>query len=56
MMTRRQGRRCMQLVDGLKGTSKYWKLEDCIFWRTHFGRRKIGNMMIMNQKYPVLCN
>jgi len=36
----RRGRRCKQLMDGLKKTRKYWKLKeeaaDRTLWRTRF--------------------
>jgi hypothetical protein len=39
----RQGRRLEQLLDDLKETGVYWKLNekalDYTVWRTHFGRR-----------------
>jgi hypothetical protein len=41
-MTRRRGRRHMQLLDNLKETRRYWKLkeeaQDRTLWRTQFGR------------------
>jgi hypothetical protein len=38
-VTRRQGRRCKQLLGDLKEKRGYWKLEDeALVWRTRFGR------------------
>jgi len=41
-VTRRQGRRRKQLLDGLNGSGGYWKLKeeaiDRTLWRTGFGR------------------
>jgi hypothetical protein len=41
-MTGRRGRRYKQLLDGLKGKRRYWKLKeetlDPTLWRTRFGR------------------
>ena len=41
-VTRRQGRKCKQLLDDLKVTKGYSKLKgkllDCTLWRTRFGR------------------
>jgi hypothetical protein len=41
-MTERRGRRCRQLLDGVKGTSTYWILKeetpDLILRRSGFGR------------------
>jgi hypothetical protein len=41
-VTRRQGRRCKQLLDDLKKTREYWKFKekalDLPLWQTRFGR------------------
>jgi hypothetical protein len=41
-VTGRRGRRCQQLLDGLKENRGYWKLKeealDRSLWRTRFGR------------------
>jgi hypothetical protein len=41
-VTGRGGRRCKQLLDGLKETRRYWKLIDDALdsnlWKTSFGR------------------
>ena len=41
-MTVRQGKRCKQLLDELKETREYWKLEeeaiDRTLWENRFGR------------------
>jgi hypothetical protein len=41
-MTGKRGRRCMQLLDGLKEKRRYWKLKeealDRTLWRTRFER------------------
>ena len=41
-MTVRRGRKRKQLLDGLKGKIRYWKLKEdalgCTVWRTVFGK------------------